>query len=96
MLKLLRSLLFALALVPLAALAAPIDINTADVAVLDQLPGIGPAKAKAIIEYRKANGPFKAVEDLTKVPGIGDKSLAQFRDQITVGGAPKPTAKLAK
>lgn len=92
--KLLRSLLFALALFPLAALAeGPVDVNTADAAALETVKGIGPAKAKAIIEYRKANGAFASVDDLTKVPGIGDKSVAQLREQLTVGGAKKQVAK---
>jgi competence protein ComEA len=61
-----------------------ININTADEATLMALKGIGEAKAKAIIEYRQKNGPFKAIDDLTKVNGIADKTLAQLREQITV------------
>ncbi|QTQ32239.1 ComEA-related competence protein [Aromatoleum bremense] len=92
--KLLRSLLFALALSPLVALAeAPVDVNTADAAALETVKGIGPARAKAIIEYRKANGAFASVDDLTKVPGIGDKSVTQLREQLTVGSAKKQVAK---
>lgn len=92
MTRLLRSLLLAFALVPLAASAAPVDINAADAAALEEVKGIGPARAKAIIEFRTANGPFASVDDLTKVPGIGEKSINQLRDQVTVGAARKPAA----
>lgn len=91
--KLLRSLLFALVLAPLTAFAVPVDINTADAPALETVNGIGPARARAIVEYRKANGPFASVDDLTKVPGIGDKSIVQLRDQLTVSGAKKQVAK---
>ncbi|WP_332675679.1 ComEA family DNA-binding protein [Aromatoleum sp.] len=91
--RLLRSLVFAVALSPLAALATPVDINTADATALEEVKGIGPARAKAIVEYRTANGPFASVDDLTKVSGIGDKSVNQLRDQVTVGAAKKPAAK---
>jgi competence protein ComEA len=61
-----------------------VNINTADEATLMTLDGIGESKAKAILEYRQKNGPFKSVDDLTKVKGIGDKILAQLREQLTV------------
>src|SRR4051812_6932997 len=66
----------------------PIDINTASVAELTNLPGIGESKAKAIVEYRAAD-PFKSVEDLKKVKGIGDKSFETLRPHIVVGGETK-------
>lgn len=96
--RFIRSLVLALALSPLAAFAAePINVNTADAVTLEQIKGIGPSKAKAIVEYRKANGPFASVDDLTKVPGIGEKSLASLKPQVTVGAAkaatPAPTKK---
>ena len=85
-----RALLFVLAISPLAVMATnPVNVNTADAAALEQVKGIGPARAKAIIEYRNANGPFAKIEDLTRVPGIGDKSVLQLREQLTVGAAPK-------
>lgn len=85
----LRSLVLALALSPLAAIAADlVNINTADATALQQINGIGPAKATAIVEYRKTKGPFASVDDLVKVPGIGEKSLAQLKPQITLGNAP--------
>lgn len=69
------------------ALAA-VDINTANESQLETLPGIGPGKAKAIIAERQANGPFKSVDDLGRVKGIGDKTLAELRSQATVGSSP--------
>lgn len=61
-----------------------VNINTADEASLEALKGIGETKAKAIIEYRQKNGPFKTVDDLKNVKGIGDKLAAQLKDQVTV------------
>jgi len=56
-----------------------VDINTADENVFASLKGIGAGKAKAIISYREKNGPFKSIDDLTKVKGIGEKTLARIR-----------------
>lgn len=82
----LRALLMAASLcLSLPALAA-VDINTADQKTLEKLPGIGPAKAKAIISYREKSGPFKAKEDLKKVDGIGDKLYDGVQNEISVGG----------
>lgn len=61
-----------------------VNLNTADLAALDTLPGVGPATAKAIIDWRDANGRFTAVEDLLSVAGIGEKTLAELRDLVTV------------
>lgn len=61
-----------------------ININTADQTMLESLPGIGPTKAKAIVDFRQKNGSFKRIEDLLKVPGIGPKTLDGIRDQIRV------------
>ncbi|GAB6158130.1 ComEA family DNA-binding protein [Desulfotomaculum varum] len=61
-----------------------VNINTAGVAELDTLPGIGPALAERIIQYRQANGPFQAIEDLQNVSGIGEKKYAQLQHKITV------------
>jgi competence protein ComEA len=66
------------------AAAAKVNLNTADQATLVSVKGIGKKRAQAIIEYREKNGPFKTVDDLTKVKGIGDKQLAQLKDQVTV------------
>ena len=66
--------------------AAPININTASAEQLTALNGIGEAKAAAIVEYRKANGPFKSVDQLVDVKGIGLKLVEKNRDLITVDG----------
>ena len=74
----------------LPALAStPVNVNHADaVTIAKSLDGVGPAKAKAIVAYRKAHGPFKHVDDLTKVKGIGKATLAHNRKDIRLGGAP--------
>jgi len=64
--------------------AGLININTADAAALETLPGIGPALASRIIAWRDANGGFRAVDELLAVSGIGQKTLDGFRDQVTV------------
>ena len=61
-----------------------VDLNTADVAALDALPGIGPATAGAIVEYRQRNGPFRSVSQLLDVSGIGDAKLANIRSRVKV------------
>ena len=61
-----------------------IDLNTASVAELDVLPGIGPVYAQRIVDYREANGAFAAVEDVMNVTGIGPATYAKFEDMITV------------
>ena len=63
---------------------AKVNINTATIAELEALPGIGPAKAEAIVKYREANGNFKSLEDLTQVKGIGEKILAKISEEIEV------------
>jgi competence protein ComEA len=65
-----------------------ININTATAEDLTSLKGLGTVKSQAIIEHREKHGPFKTVDDLKVVPGIGDKLLEQLRPQITVGAAP--------
>ena len=61
-----------------------ININTATADQLMQLKRIGPAYAAKIIEFREKNGPFKNPEDITKVPGIGPKTLEENKDRISV------------
>jgi competence protein ComEA len=77
-------------LAPLAAQQAQgkpgekININSAPADVLDKLPRIGPKVAQRIIDFRKQNGPFKKVEELMKVKGIGEKTFAKLKDLITI------------
>jgi competence protein ComEA len=65
---------------------AQVNINTATVEQLDSLKGIGPSKAKAIVDYRQKNGAFKSVDDLEKVPGIGPGILKSVRADVTISG----------
>lgn len=69
---------------PTPATPLPINLNTATEAQLDALPGIGPAKARAIVEYRKVHGPFRRAEDVQKVKGIGPSIWNQIKDKVTV------------
>ncbi|MBB6673947.1 ComEA family DNA-binding protein [Cohnella nanjingensis] len=62
-----------------------LNLNAATAEQLDALPGIGPAKARAIVEYRDAKGPFRSVDDLRQVKGIGPKLMEGLRDLVTVG-----------
>jgi len=61
-----------------------ISINRADAWLLEALPGIGPALAEDIIQYREANGPFESIEELMRVPGIGQAKFDGLKDLITV------------
>lgn len=92
-----KKALFGLLSYAVTALAlAAVNINTATVEELKALPGIGPAKAQAIVDYRKENGHFKSVEDLKKVKGIGEGIFGKLKDEATVGAAaPAKTAKPA-
>ncbi len=69
---------------------AAVDINTASAEDFDKLKGIGPVKAKAIVDYRAKNGPFKSIEDFKKVSGISTATFDAIKDDITVG-APRST-----
>jgi competence protein ComEA len=82
LLALLACLLFAT-----SVQAEPIDLNTASQAELETLPGIGPAKAAAIIAYREAQGPFTTPIQIDAVPGIGPATLSQILPLVTVGGS---------
>ena len=65
---------------------AAVNLNTATASDLDGIKGIGPSKAKAIIDYRSKNGSFKSVEDLKNVKGFGEKSIAKLKGELTVSG----------
>ena len=84
-----RLLVVCLLLVPVAAISDPlVNINTADSErLVDDLVGIGPQKALAIVQYRQQHGPFKQIEDLALVSGIGAKTVEQNRDRMTVTAA---------
>jgi competence protein ComEA len=71
---------------PTVATCEGINLNAATQAELETLPGIGPAKAHAIIAYREEHGPFQSVEELTNVPGIGQATLETLRPLICVPG----------
>ena len=85
-----RLLAVAIACWPLWALAGPVNINTADAeTIAAELNGIGLAKAKEIVEYRKKYGPFKSPEDLSLVKGVGEKTVERNLDNIKVAPADK-------
>ena len=69
-----------------AAKAPVINLNTATAAELEQLPGIGAKVAARIVEYRTKKGPFKKIEELMNVQGVGEKSFLKLRAQLTVSG----------
>ena len=80
------ALLVSVALCSSALAAEVVNINTADAATLDSvLLNVGPAKAQAIVEYRRENGAFKSAEQLAMVKGIGLKTVEKNRERITLG-----------
>lgn len=93
------SLILSLALAGTAIAGETVNINTADAATIDRvLVNVGPAKADAIVAYRKANGAFRSAEQLALVKGIGLKTVEKNRDRIALGAArpaPNAGAKLA-
>lgn len=72
---------------------AAVNINTAPQSELESLPGIGPAKSRAIIEHREKNGPFKSVDELARVKGIGKTTVERLRTDITVSTTPQTQKK---
>ncbi len=70
-------------LLPTPAKFSLIDVNKASIKDLEKLPGVGPSKARAIVEYREKNGAFKQIQDLLKVSGIGKETLKRFSNMIT-------------
>ena len=82
--KLAQNLLVLAGLLAFPAFAA-VNINTATQSELEAIRGVGPAKAKAIISYRDANGAFKSVQELDKVKGFGKASVEKLQGELTVG-----------
>ena len=77
-----------------AAFAGPVNVNTADAKTLsEELAGIGLARAQAIVEYRKANGPFRSVDDLLNVKGVGQRTLEVNRTNILLSSASRSSSK---
>lgn len=72
---------------------ALVDLNSATQAQLESVKGIGPAKARAIIDYRSKMGPFKSVDDLKKVTGFGAKTVAKMRSALTVDNIRPPATR---
>ena len=75
---------------------AAVNINTANQAELASLPGVGPAQAKAIIDYRMSHGPFKTIDDIKNVKGFGAKKFDALKSQLTVDGAKTKAAPAKK
>lgn len=91
--KTLAALLLALAFAGAAHANERININTADAATLDRvMDGVGPAKAAAIVEHRRVHGPFRTVDQLVNVKGIGPATLELNRARIMVAGGVAPAA----
>lgn len=91
--SILRYGLFSLVLLvwSLVVMAAPVDINQADAKQLATLNGIGPQKAAAIVAYRDTNGPFRSINDLAKVKGIGAATVDKNRDNLVASEPVKVT-----
>ena len=90
------SLILSLVLAGTALAGETVNINTADAATIDRvLVNVGPAKAQAIVDHRKANGAFRSPEQLALVKGIGLKTVEKNRDRIVIGAA-RPAAASAK
>jgi competence protein ComEA len=70
---------------PAASASSPINLNTATVAQLETLPGIGSRTAQLIVEHRQKSGGFKKIEELMNIKGIGEKSFLKIKPLVTVG-----------
>ncbi len=75
---------------------AVVNINTASASDLEGLPGIGAKTAARIVDYRQKNGPFKKIEELMNVQGIGEKNFLKLKAQVSVAGKSEGTAAAVK
>ncbi|MBZ0106513.1 MAG: helix-hairpin-helix domain-containing protein [Sulfuricella denitrificans] len=92
--KILFILIACLAIMTPVRAGALVNLNNATQAQLESVKGIGPAKARSIIDYRNKMGPFRSVDDLKKVTGFGEKTVARMRPELTVGNARPPAARI--
>jgi competence protein ComEA len=90
------ALLFAALLAYTGLAFAVVNINSASKEQLETLDGVGPVKAQAIIDYRKKNGPFKTVEDIKKVNGIGDATFNSIKKDLVLSGTTTGAGKPAE
>jgi competence protein ComEA len=96
------ALLAALVLTTGPAFAAPsapagkVNVNTATVSQLEELPGIGPSLAARIVDHRQKNGAFKSVDELMAVKGIGEKNFAKIQGFLSVGATAAPKTETPK
>lgn len=84
-----KLLLSLLVLMFSGSLYAAVDLNTASVAELKKVKGVGASKAEAIVQHRKQHGPFKRVEELDQVKGFGKKTVERLRSEFTVSNPDK-------
>jgi competence protein ComEA len=88
MINWIRKLALSVLLLPVLALAEPVNVNTADAETISEsLQGVGLSKARAIVEYRQKHGPFKTADDLSLVKGIGERTVELNRGNILVAPA---------
>ncbi len=73
--------------------AGKVNVNTASTEQLTTLPGVGPKLAARIVEYRHKSGPFRSLQELLNVRGVGEKNFAKLEPLLTLGEAPKPASK---
>lgn len=86
-----KFLFLAVSLFSFVIACAAVNINTATQQDFESLNGIGPAKAKAIVDYRTEHGPFKTVDDIKNVKGIGQKTFDKLKEDLTISGTNRPT-----
>lgn len=90
-----KIIFYALTTLVASVSAAAVNVNTASESELTALPGVGPAKAKAIVEYRKQHGSFKTLDELKNVKGIGEGIFSKLKNEATVAAPAKKAAQPA-